>query len=167
MSERPTATESTPGEITITRVFDAPRELVWKVWTEPEHLKQWWSPKGFTAPVAQIDLRVGGKYLASMRSADGTEIWSTGVYREVVPPERLVVTDNFADEHGNVVPASHYGFEGEWPAEAQIEITFAEEAGKTRMTLRHFGLPASELEGANAGWNEFFDKLDEYLAKIK
>jgi uncharacterized protein YndB with AHSA1/START domain len=163
-----TATGTVLGEITITRVFDAPRALVWKAWTEPEHFMRWWGPKGFTCPSAQIDLRVGGKHLSCMRSPDGQDIWSMGIYREIVPPARIVVTDSFADEHGNPVPASHYGFEGFWPAEALVELTFEEEEGKTRMTLRHTGLPADETtQMAHTGWNESFDKLAEHLAKMK
>lgn len=150
--------------LVITRVFDAPRELVWKAWTDPEYITRWWGPRGFTAPVARIDLRVGGTFLSCMRSPDGQEIWGTGVFREIVPPERLVFSDSFADEHGNAVPASHYGFAGEWPLEMQIEVTLEEEGGRTKVTLRHIGMPAAETAGAGAGWNESFDKLAASLA---
>ena len=104
------------GELVIRRVFDASRELVWKAWTDPERMKRWWGPKNFTAPVCKIDLRVGGAYLYCMRSPEGQDYWSTGVYREIVPQERIVCTDSFADEKGNTVPASHYGMDGDWPA---------------------------------------------------
>ena len=70
----------------ITRTFDSPRELVWKAWTDPERVKRWWGPKGFTAPFCKIDLRVGGVCLNCMRSPDGKDYWSTGVYREIVKP---------------------------------------------------------------------------------
>ena len=152
--------------LVITRIFAAPRELVWKAWTEPERLMRWWGPKNFTAPFCRIDLRVGGAYLSCMRSAEGQEYWSTGVYREIVAPSRLVCTDSFADEKGNVVPASHYGMSGDWPEELLITVTFEEQAGKTRLTLRHEGIPAGEMsEQCAAGWNESFDKLAESLAK--
>src|SRR5437773_7933520 len=72
-------------ELRIVRVFDAPRERVWKAWTDPDRVKSWWGPRSFTAPFAKIDLRVGGKYLYCMRSPDGKDYWSTGVYREIVP----------------------------------------------------------------------------------
>jgi len=160
---------TTSTELVITRVFDAPRELVWKAWTEPEHLMRWWGPKGFTAPAVEIDFRVGGKVLAAMQSPEFNEdrpIWSTGVYREIVPFERIVCTDSFADEHGNVVPATYYGMEADMPLEMLITVTFENLGGKTRMTLRHEGIPAGpEREGANQGWSESFDKLAEYLAK--
>ena len=86
--------------LTITRIFNAPRERVWRAWTEPEMLKKWWGPKGYTAPVAEIDLRVGGKYHACMRSPDGKDIWSIGTVKEIVRPERLVITDSFSDPEG-------------------------------------------------------------------
>ena len=140
-------------ELVITRIFDAPRELVWKAWTDPEHLTRWWGPKGFTSPACKIDLRVGGKYLFCMRSPEGKDFWSTGVYREIVEPERIVWTDSFADEKGNPVPASHYGLPGDRPEEMLVTVTFEEHQGKTKMTLRHAGFPAEISEMAEAGWN--------------
>src|SRR5262245_29973397 len=116
-------------EIVITRIFDAPRQLVWKAWTEPEHVMRWWGPKTYTSPACKIDFRVGGVYLFCMRSPDGKNYWSTGVYREIVPLERIVCTDSFADEHGNLVPASHYGLPGDWPEELMITVMFEEHEG--------------------------------------
>lgn len=162
--------ESTERELVITRIFNAPRKLVWKAWTEPEHFMHWWGPKNFTCPVCKIDFRVGGKYLYCMRgvvSPDGklADYWSTGVYREIVPMERIVYTDSFADEKGNVVPASHYGMPGDnWELECMVTITFEDLGGKTKMTLRHVGIPAGTMSDmTNAGWNESFDKLGESL----
>jgi uncharacterized protein YndB with AHSA1/START domain len=150
--------------MTITRTFDAPREVVWKAWTDPEQMMRWWGPKDFTSPAAKIDLRVGGKYLNCMRSPEGQDFWSTGVYREIVPPERLVFTDSFADENGNVVPASHYGMGDDFPMEMLVTVTFEEDNGKTKTTLKHEGLPSGEMaEMTKAGWNESFDKLVESL----
>ncbi len=151
-------------EVTITRVYDAPRELIWKAWTEPEVLKQWWGPKHFTAPVSEIDLRVGGRYLNCMRGPDGRDYWSTGVYRNIEAPIRLVMTDSFADEKGNVVPASHYGMSGNWPAELLVTVTLQDVNGKTKMTLNHTGIPEGQLiELTAAGWNESFNKLVENI----
>jgi len=159
------ATNAVARELVITRIFDAPRELVWKAWTEPEHLMRWWGPKGFTSPVCQVDMRVGGKYLYCMRSPEGQDFWSTGVYKEIIPLEKLVVTDSFADEKGNVVPATHYGMSPDFPLELQVTVTFEEyEGNKTKMTLRHVGFPAGQMgEMAEVGWNESFDKLAESL----
>jgi len=156
---------SAERELVITRIFDAPRELVWKAWTEPEHFKKWWGPKNFTAPVIKIDLRVGGGYLYCMRSSEGQEFWTTGAYREIVPMERLVYTDSFSDAEGNPVPASHYGVPGDWPSELLVTVTFEEVGSKTKMTLRQVGIPAGVMsEMAVAGWNESFDKLAEGLS---
>ena len=151
-------------ELVITRIFDAPREHVWRAWTEPERLMRWWGPKGFTSPACKIDFRVGGKYLYCMRSPEGQDFWSTGTYREIAQPSLLVCTDSFADEEGNVVPATHYGMSPDFPLELQVAVTLAEDGGKTRMTLRHVGIPAGEMsEMCEAGWNESFDKLAESL----
>jgi uncharacterized protein YndB with AHSA1/START domain len=157
------AAQSAKPELVITRIFNAPRELVWQAWTDPQQLVKWWGPKNFTAPVAKIDLRVGGKYLNCMRSPEGQDIWSTGTYREIVPPERLVYTDSFADADGNVVPGSHYGLGEDFPLEMQVTVTFEDLEGKTKMTLKHVGLPDSMSDMAGTGWNESFDKLAESL----
>ena len=155
-------------ELVITRVFDAPRERIWKAWTDPEFSKRWWGPKNFTTPVSKIDLRVGGSYLNCMRGSgpDGVvrDYWSTGIYREIVPLEKIVCTDSFADEKGNVVPATYYGMGQNVPLKMLITVTFEEHAGRTTMTLRHAGIPAGEMrELTKAGWNESFDKLAEIL----
>jgi uncharacterized protein YndB with AHSA1/START domain len=156
--------EQAGHRIVITRVFDAPRELVWKAWTDPENFKRWWGPKGFTAPVSRMDLRVGGRYFNCMRSPEGQEYWTTGVYREVVPLERLVLTDSFSDEKGSIVPASHYDMPGDWPMELLVTVTLEDIGGRTKMTLEHAGLPAGTMtEQTEAGWNESFDKLDESI----
>ena len=152
-------------ELTITRLFDAPRDLLWKAWTDPELMKRWWGPKVFTAPVIKTDVRVGGKYLYCMRGPDGRDYWSTGVYRDIVPPERLVCTDSFADEKGKVVPAAHYGMSPDFPLEMLVTVTFEEDEGKTRLTLKHAGLPPGDRDDCRAGWSSSFDKLAEFLAQ--
>lgn len=150
-------------ELVIERVLDAPLERVWAAWTDPEQMKKWWGPKEFTAPTVEIDLKEGGKYLNCMRSPDGQEFWSTGVYREIVPMEKLVVTDSFADEKGNVVPGAHYGMP-DFPLETELTVTFEDQGGKTKLTLRHAGMPVGEHGSqAEAGWNESLDKLEESL----
>jgi len=158
--------------LTITRWFDAPRERVWKAWTSVELMKKWWGPKFFTAPVIKTDLRVGGKYHFSMRGPDGKDYWSTGVYREIVPPERLVLTDSFADENGNVVPASHYGMTGDWPAALLITVTFEELGGRTKLTDQTVFQTVEDRdgmlqEGMEEGVFETMDRLAELLSKAK
>lgn len=153
-------------ELVIERIFDAPRELVWRVWTEPEHVMRWWGPAGFTAPSCTIDLRVGGRYLYCMRSPDGQDYWSTGVFQELVPFERIVATDSFADAEGNVVPASYYDMPEDLSLEFTITVTFEDLGDQTRMTLRHVGMSDAHAGDASGGWNESFDKLAALLAEI-
>ncbi len=153
----------TTNELIIKREFNAPKEVIWKAWTEPEHCKKWWGPRNYTSPVCKIDIRIGGKYLSSMRSDDGVENWSTGVYREIIPSKKLVFTDSFSDDKGNPVPASHYNMQGNWPMELLVTVEFEEQDGKTEMTLTHEGLPEEMKDMCRDGWNESFDKLDEQL----
>lgn len=168
-AESNTTTNTEEWDLIITRVFDAPRELVWKAWTEPESMKCWWGPKGFTSPVYKMDLRVGGEYLSCMRSPDGQDFWSKGVFREIIEPERLVMTDSFADKEGNTVSASYYGMSGDWPLEMLVTVVFEEHEGKTKLTLKHSGskgISATDRDNMQQGWNESFDKLAECLMKV-
>jgi len=168
MAESSNLTDKASGEITITREFAAPRELVWKAWTDPDLLMRWWGPKDFSAPSIKIDLRVGGNYLYCMRSPEGQDYWSTGRFLEVEESARIVCTDSFADSAGNVVPASHYGMEGEMPLELRVELDFKESGGKTRFILRHLGMPAGrDRDLAVQGWNESLDKLAAVVRQLK
>jgi uncharacterized protein YndB with AHSA1/START domain len=161
-------------EIIITRVFDAPRAIVWKIWTDCAFVKKWWGPKGFIAPFCKIDLRVGGKYLYSMQGLEGMgiwsgkEIWSTGTYREIVPLERIVSTDSFADEKGNLVPAKHYGMNTNFPMQLRFTVTFKDHEDKTELALRHVGFPSVlDRDNAKQGWIESLDKLADFLTELK
>jgi uncharacterized protein YndB with AHSA1/START domain len=156
----------TDRELVITRIFDAPRELVFKVWTEPEHMARWWGPKGYTIPFCTIDLRPGGVIHFCMRSPDGIDVWCKGQYREIVAPERIVCTSAFSDGEGNLVPPTRYGLDADWPVESLVTVTFEEYDGKTRLTLRQSGVPLTpERDGAIQGWSETFGRLADYLAK--
>jgi uncharacterized protein YndB with AHSA1/START domain len=160
-------TVSSEREIVISRVFDAPRTRVFEAWTDPRRVVRWWGPRGFTVPVARIDPRPGGIFHTCMRSPDGQDFWSKGVYCEVVVPERIVATDSFADAEGHVVDPTHYGMSPGWPREALLTLTLAEHAGRTTLTLRHAigSAPAAEAEMCEAGWRESLDKLADYLAR--
>jgi uncharacterized protein YndB with AHSA1/START domain len=156
-----------PGSIlTVERTFDAPRARVWTAWTVPDLVARWWGPKGATAPVVRISLRIGGVYFFCLRSPAGRDICSTGFYHEIVPEERLVATGHFADEKGRVVPASHYGFPEDFPAETLLTVAFEDAGtGRTKLLLRHAGLPPGKpMEDARQGWNESLDKLAAVLA---
>lgn len=147
----------------ITRTFDAPREHVWKAWTDSESLMKWWGPKHFSCPFCDIDFKVGGKYLNCMLSRDGKDFWSSGTYKEIVPLKRIVYTDSFSDEKGNVVPASLYGMEG-LPLELEVTVTFEDFEGSTKISLSHIGIPSGKMEEmTKTGWNESFDKLEKML----
>lgn len=149
--------------LVIERIFNAPIEKVWDAFTNPERIKKWFGPRDYTAPDAVIDLRVGGTSLISMMGKDGKKIWGTGTYKEIVPLKKIVVTDSFADEKGNVVSGEVYGMKG-MPLELLITYTFEDLGGKTKFTLKHEGLPVGEnVDGANTGWSESFDKLTELL----
>jgi uncharacterized protein YndB with AHSA1/START domain len=155
---------SAEPELVITRVFDAPRELVFRAWTEPEHLVRWWGPNGFTTPVCKIDLRPGGVWHICMRAADGRDYWSKGIYREIIAPERIVTTDFFSDEDGNLVQPAQYGLPADWPAEMLLTVTFAEQDGKTKLTVRQSVSEAlARSIGAVDGWNQSLDRLAEQL----
>ncbi|MCG6166973.1 SRPBCC domain-containing protein [Leptospira sp. FAT2] len=157
-------TNRTKDELVITRLFNAPREAVFDAWTNPEQVMKWWGPKNFTTPYCKMDFRVGGRYVFCMRAPDGNEFWSTGEYKEIVRPEKIVKTDSFADSNGNPVPASHYGIEGEWPEVLLISLLFEDQQGKTKFTLRHTGIPGAEVsEMTGASWNESLDKLEAIL----
>jgi uncharacterized protein YndB with AHSA1/START domain len=155
---------SAEPELVITRVFDAPRELVFRAWTEPEHLVRWWGPNGFTTPVCKIDLRPGGVWHICMRAPDGRDYWSKGIYREIIAPERIVTTDFFSDEDGNLVQPAQYGLPADWPAEMLLTVTFAEQDGKTKLTVRQSVSEAlARSIGAVDGWNQSLDRLAEQL----
>jgi uncharacterized protein YndB with AHSA1/START domain len=158
-------------EFIITRIFDAPRELVFKAWTESEHLKHWWGPKGFTFGVSKLDFRPGGIFHYSMRSPDGHEMWGKFVYREIVVPEKIVFINSFSDEEGNTVRAP---FSPTWPLEVLNTLTLSENEGKTTLTLRGGPINATEeerktyeagFESMKQGFGGTFDQLADYLAK--
>jgi uncharacterized protein YndB with AHSA1/START domain len=151
-------------ELAVIRTFNAPREKVWRAYTDPDLVKQWWGPKGFTAPIIEAELKAGGRYLYCMRSPDGKDYWSVGVYKEFSPPERIVAIDSFADREGNIVPASYYGLSSDWPLESEMTIILEDVDGRTRMTMRQQDVPVGpDRDNSIQGWNESMDKLAEFL----
>jgi len=151
------------NEIVINRVFDLPISKVWQAWTEAEQFKKWWGPKDFTCPSSKMEAKVGGKYLNCMRGPDGKEYWSTGEVKELIPERKLVVTDSFSDEKGNIKPASEYGMPGDWPKELLITVYLEEADGATKLKLRHQGIPDEMREDCMKGWNESLDKLEKNI----
>jgi uncharacterized protein YndB with AHSA1/START domain len=152
--------------LVISRVIEAPRRRVFEAWTKPEQLVRWWGPITFTTPFCNIDLRTGGAFHYCMRSPEGRDYWGKGVYREIVEPERIVYTDSFSDEDGNLVQPAKYGMSPDWPPETLVTVTLAEHDGETQLTVQH-GVPESVADsaGARQGWTESLDRLADYVAK--
>jgi uncharacterized protein YndB with AHSA1/START domain len=144
--------------VNIVRVFDAPRALVWQAWTDPTMMAQWFGPRGFTIPLCELEVRVGGSLRIVMRGPDGNEYPMKGVFREVVAPERLVFGNIAIDQDGNHL------------LEGETIVTFAEQAGKTTLTLKTHAVgrvPIAKqmLAGMEAGWTQSIDKLEKRLAR--
>jgi uncharacterized protein YndB with AHSA1/START domain len=152
----------------ITRVFDAPRELVWKAWTDPRYVMQWWGPKGFTAPICEMDFRVGGKFLCCMKSPDGQEFWNAGEYYEIVLHEKIVSSMYFADSKGNKVEPEQYGIEHE-AIDGAHDVTLFEDLGDGRTRLTHIGnepMESARETGQLEGWNQILDKVATVVALL-
>jgi len=139
----------------ISRVFDAPRALVFKIWTEPAHIKHWWGPRGYTTLSCAMDLRPGGAWRVESRHTDGSETAERGVFREIVEPERLIFTHAWEGEDGK---PGH---------ETLVMVTFADLGDKTRMTFHQAPFISVEIrDGHFQGWSESFDMLAEHLANV-
>jgi uncharacterized protein YndB with AHSA1/START domain len=158
-------------ELVITRIFNGPRELVFRLWTEAEHLKMWWGPVGFALDVANADIRPGGSFHYSMTSAEGHVMWGRFSYREISPPEKLVFVNSFSDAEGNIARAP---FSEKIPLEILKDMTFTEHGAQTHLTLRGRPINATEEEmqmyesmfdSMQEGFGGTFDKLDVYLAQ--
>jgi uncharacterized protein YndB with AHSA1/START domain len=156
-----TATKTAPyGERTVTlaRIYDAPRELVWKTWTNPKHLAQWFGPRGFASSVPELDVRVGGNLRIVMHGPDGKDYPMKGVFREVVPPERLVFSNIAVDNDGNHL------------LEGETTVILEAQGAKTKLTLRTYAkglvpIAPQMLAGMEAGWSQSLDKLEELMAR--
>ena len=151
------------NQIVVSRSFDAPLEVLWKAWTDPMHFMKWYGPKGFTIPSCEIDLKVGGRHLWNMKSPDGMQMFFTGIYKEIVPMDRIVYTDSLSDAEGNVLSPSAMGMPEGSPETMDVTVTFAHEGGKTKVTVSHVG--HGDADHAGAGWEQAFDKLTAVLAK--
>ena len=156
------------GDFVITRVFDAPPAVLWKCFTEPERMKEWFGPKGSTVVAAKMDLRVGGSYHGAMRDPQGNVMWAKFVYREIVPPELLVCEHSFSDEAGGL---TRHPLSPTWPLKLLTRVALEETAGsKTKLTLRWAPLDATEEEqetfaaardSMQVGWTGTFEQHAE------
>ncbi len=161
-----TNTVSEAERMVVTRVFDAPRELVWKAWTDPKYVMQWWGPKGFTSPSCTMDFRVGGKFLCCMKTPDGQEFWNGGEYYEIVLHEKIVYSMYFSDAKGNKVEPEHYGIEHEAIEDARDVALFEDlGGGRTKLTLiGNETMESAKDSGHLEGWNETLDKVAAVIA---
>ncbi len=148
--------------IVIERTFDAPKDLIWQMWTDPEHFKKWYGPNGFIVPVADMDLRVGGQRTICMASLDGSmTMWTTGEFTEIAPTDRLVYTESPSDENGNVVSPAAMGMPDGYPVTTTVTVLLEDVDGRTKMVMTHAGVPADS--GAGDGWSQAFDKLADHI----
>lgn len=148
--------------LVIERVFDVPRDLVFEAWSKPEHLARWWAVKGWTVPVCDVDFRPGGTWRYCMKGPKGEESWGKAIYHEIVPPERIVFTDYFADADGNV---------NEKAPSARITVEFTEHAGRTTLRTRSEYPSSADLDtvmkmGMAEGVTESWDTLEDLLASL-
>jgi uncharacterized protein YndB with AHSA1/START domain len=144
---------TTDRELVITRVIDAPRVLVFRTWTQPDHIARWWGPQGYTTIHCEMDVRVGGAYRFGMRSPEGAERWKRGVYLEIVEPERIVFTFAWEDADGRL---DH---------ELLTTVTFAEQGTKTKLTLRQTGFETTAKRDDHViGWTSCLERFAEYAA---
>lgn len=164
-------TKSTVNEIermVVTRVFDAPRELVWKAWTDPKYVMQWWGPKGFTAPFCEMDFRVGGKFLYCMRAPDGQEFWNGGEYHEIVLHEKIVSSMYFSDSKGNRVEPAQYGIKHE-SIDGVHDVILFEDLGNGQTKLTFIGNETMQnaiKSGQLDGMKQILDKAAAVIAGL-
>jgi uncharacterized protein YndB with AHSA1/START domain len=160
-----------PRPFILARTFDAPRDLVWKAWSERARLMEWFGPKGFKMPAAKLDFRPSGTFHYCLAAPDGQEIWGRFTYREIISPEKIVLVDAFSDEAGGL---THHPMCATWPLEMLSTFTLREENGRTTVTVNWTPLNAPEEEikafnaahdGIKQGWTGTLDQLEEYLAK--
>lgn len=160
-----------PGQhpFEITRTFEASRELVFQIWTQPEHLRHWWGPKGCKIEVYRLDLQPGGIFHYSMQMPDGGKMWAKFIYREIQPPKRLVFLNCFANAEAETIPVP---FSDTWPRETLSVITFEENGKGTSVRIRTAPLNATAVEkqtfvdghaSMTNGWGGTLDQLGEYL----
>jgi uncharacterized protein YndB with AHSA1/START domain len=166
----PPAQEKKESALKIERTFNAPVAKVWKAWTEPKLIKQWWGPEHFTGAFAKSELKVGGKYLFAMRAPDKKDYWSTGTYLEIQMERKIVATDSFSNKKGEIVDPKVYGMPADMPRELLLTVTFDEiSPNQTKVSVKQAGMPESMMANATSGWNTSLDKfakLVETSAKI-
>jgi uncharacterized protein YndB with AHSA1/START domain len=167
------ATAPATPEFVVTRAFDAPREVVWKSWTQAERLAQWWGPKGCAIRVVKLDLRPGGIFHYAMRLQPGHEMFGRFVYREIAAPQRLEFINSFSDPAAGMARAP---FSQTWPLEVHNTLTLTEQGEKTELALRGRPINATDekhktfvgmFDSLRQGFTGTFDQLADHVAKAR
>ncbi len=153
----------TSTTIVVERGFDASPEKVWYHWNDVESIKKWWSPKHFTAPVVQSDLRVGGKFLLAMQDPNGKISYNSGTYKEIIPNQKIVSEFSFSDENGNLIPGDKVEVPGKWPDSVTVTVEFQDISGKTNIKVTEEGIPTIMYFFAKMGWQQQFEKLENVI----
>lgn len=155
-------------DLVVRRIIDVPLELVWRAWTDPEYIMRWWGPKGYTSPSSEIDLRVGGKYIFGMRAPQeqgGQDMYTAGVYSQIVPMERLAFTQCLADQEGNILDPAQMGMPPDFPKEMRTEVVFKAKGELTELTITEYDWTAGQMYVYSlAGLHQSIDKLEASLA---
>src|SRR5215469_16246674 len=147
-------------DLVLSRLFDAPLELVWKAWTEPEHVMRWWGPNYFTSPTCELDFREGGTSLVCMRSPDGQDFYNTWTYRKIVPMQQIEFIQNLADKDGKRADPVKVGLRADFPQDVRTVITFKAVGDKTELTMTEYGFPDTQMfELAELGLHQTLDKM--------
>jgi uncharacterized protein YndB with AHSA1/START domain len=172
MSDKAAPTSANITDLDVTRVFEAPVQLVWKAWTDPEHVMRWWGPNGFTAPFANIDFRVGGTSLVCMRASKefgGQDFFSTWHYQEIEPLRRIEYIHNLADKDGNKADPVKLGMPPDFPQDQRHSVTFeALGNNQTKMTVTEYGWTAGQMmDMSKIGLEQCLDKMAATFAKAQ
>lgn len=155
-------------DLVVKRIIDAPLELVWKAWTEPEHVMKWWGPKHYTCPYCKIDLREGGKFVFAMRAPaeqGGQETYTAGVYKKIIPMQYLEFIQGMSDREGNPIDPALVGMPPDFPEEIRTSIVFKARGELTELIITEYDWPMSQMYIYSlAGLHQTIDKLEASLA---
>ena len=166
MENKETAVAASEKQVLITRVIDAPRQLVFEAWTDPQHLLRWYAPNNCTFRIKEIEVLPGGRFLHCINNPQYGDCWCKGVYHEIVEPERIVFSLNLSDENGNDVEGVDVGHHQDWPSKTMVTVTLLEHEGKTKLILEQ-NVPEvlAKQTGAHPSWLQMLDKLESELKK--
>ena len=157
------------ADLVVTRIIDAPIDMVWKAWTDPQLVMRWWGPKDYTSPTCKVDLREGGRYVFCMRAPKeqgGQDSYTAGVYKKIVPMERLEFTQGLADKDGNRVDPAQVGMPPDFPEEIRTVVIFKAKGNMTELTITEYDWPVGQMYVYSlAGMHQSIDKLSESLAR--